>query len=279
MHFPDSGEKQRTTTGMPVHFVRRGTGYPVLFIHGIPTSNRLWTGVVDRIFGTFTCITIDLPGLGKTPKLPQNSKDLEALARWIEQIRITLEIPQWHVVGHDAGAAIAVFYAHLFQQHVGRLVLLAPAIFPWLKPPHVFRLLRIRVLGEICAPFVNLIVWKWGMPKAIEDRDANVESIVQDFAAPFSGVFGGWHLMWIVRWGKPQRVLGSVPDILRQLMVPTLIMHASRDTVITLDFSQEAAALIPHCRLVTLNSGHFMPVNVPELVAAELRVFFSEHAH
>ena len=32
----------------------RGEGYPVLFIHGMPTSGQLWTRVIDKLRGNFT---------------------------------------------------------------------------------------------------------------------------------------------------------------------------------------------------------------------------------
>jgi len=48
-----------------MHLLSRGSGYPVLFIHGIPTSGQLWTGVIDKLLGRFTCLAVDLPGLGR----------------------------------------------------------------------------------------------------------------------------------------------------------------------------------------------------------------------
>jgi pimeloyl-ACP methyl ester carboxylesterase len=146
-----------------MYLLSRGSGYPVLFIHGIPTSNQIWTGVIDRLSPSFNCLAIDLPGLGRTPKYSQRLGDLQGLAGHIEQLRITHNIDKWHVVGHDAGCAIAVHYAHQFQHRVGRLALLSPALFPELKPFYLFRLLRKPVLGEILAPAVDLAFWSIAM--------------------------------------------------------------------------------------------------------------------
>ena len=44
-----------------------------------------------------------------------------------------MAIAKWHVVGHDAGPAVAV-HAHRFPEHLDHLVLLSPAVFPELKP-------------------------------------------------------------------------------------------------------------------------------------------------
>ena len=65
-----------------------GAGYPVLFIHGMPTSGQLWTRITDRMRDRFTCLAVDLPGLGKTPRVAYGPKQLEALAERIEQIRV-----------------------------------------------------------------------------------------------------------------------------------------------------------------------------------------------
>jgi len=62
----------------------------VLFIHGIPTSGQLWTGVIDKLLGRFTCLAVDLPGLGKTPKVGYGLEQLEAIAEGIEHIRIEI---------------------------------------------------------------------------------------------------------------------------------------------------------------------------------------------
>jgi pimeloyl-ACP methyl ester carboxylesterase len=143
-----------------MYLLSRGAGYPVLFIHGIPTSGQLWSGVVQKMRDSFTCMAVDLPGLGKTPKVSSGLRQLETLAEKIEQIRVEHYIEKWHVVGHDAGAAIAVHYAHRFQDRVDRLALLSPALFPELKPFHLFRIIRSPVLGELLAPAVNAIFWE-----------------------------------------------------------------------------------------------------------------------
>jgi pimeloyl-ACP methyl ester carboxylesterase len=113
-----------------MYLLSRGSGYPVLFIHGIPTSSQLWSGIIDKLLGRFTCMAVDLPGLGRTPKDRCSVTQLQTLADQIEKIRVEHNIDKWHVVGHDAGSAIAVHYAHRFQEHVGRLALLSPAVFP-----------------------------------------------------------------------------------------------------------------------------------------------------
>src|SRR5262249_23075003 len=163
-----------------------GSGYPVLFIHGMPTCSSLWRGVISRLSDRFTCFAVDLPGLGRTPKIPYGPKQLELLADQIEEIRVKNKIEKWHVVGHDAGAAVAVHYAHRYQQRVNRLVLLSPALFPELKPFPPFGLIRIPVIGELLAPFVNAIFWSLAPRLTAEKREPEIEKAFGDFHSPFA---------------------------------------------------------------------------------------------
>jgi pimeloyl-ACP methyl ester carboxylesterase len=261
-----------------MYLLSRGSGYPVLFIHGIPTSSQLWNGIIDKLLGRFTCMAVDLPGLGRTPKARDEDgssvNQLEALADQIERIRIEQGIDKWHIVGHDAGSAIAVYYAHRFQKHVDHLALLSPAVFPELKPFHLFRVIRQPVIGELLAPVVNAIFWKIAMRYAMEPQRTELNDVVEDFHAPFSGPLGAWRLMSVLRFGDPAEVLASIPEMLPQLLMPTLIFQGSHDKAIPEVFARRASALIPQSKIVMVDSGHFIPLNNPEFVAAELLNFF-----
>ncbi|MGA7316492.1 MAG: alpha/beta fold hydrolase [Silvibacterium sp.] len=199
----------------PMHQVCAGSGDPVLFLHGMLTSCHLWDRVIGRLCGHFTCIAVDLPGFGHTPRQPGGFRELDALAASIEALRIERGIERWHLVGHDAGCAIAVEYAHRYPHHVGRLALLTPSIFPDLKPFSLFEVLRKPVVGEVMAPAINLLFWKLIMRVALEE-DANTnddsDDIVHDFHAPFHGLAGAWRLMSLLRWGDPAEVLASMPE-------------------------------------------------------------------
>jgi pimeloyl-ACP methyl ester carboxylesterase len=266
-----------------MYLLSRGSGFPVLFIHGIPTSSHLWNGVVDKLLGNFTCLAVDLQGLGRSPKNrggvnQLGVNQLEVLAERIERIRVEHNIDKWHVVGHDAGSAVAVHYAYRFQNRVDHLALLSPAVFPELKPFHLFRIIRTPVIGELLAPVVNSIFWNIAMRYATEEKRAELSGVVDDFHAPFAGPWGAWRLMSVLRFGDPADVLASLPAMLPQLLIPTLIFQGSRDKAIPEGFAQRASTLIPRSKMVTVDSGHFIPLNNPEAVAAELLSFFARAA-
>ncbi|MFP5229073.1 MAG: alpha/beta fold hydrolase [Acidobacteriota bacterium] len=262
-----------------MHVVRCGSGDPVLFIHGMPTSSRLWSGVMRRLCSSFSCYAVDLPGMGQTPRAPYGPGYLRALADQLDAVRCEHGIAKWHVVGHDAGSAVAVHYACQYAEHVERLALLSPSIFPDLRPYHLLRALRQPLLGELCAPFVQFAFWKIAMQRALAPDDAvdNLDSAeaLESFYAPFAGLTGSWQFMRLLRWGKPADLLADVPAFLPRLTMPALVIHGRRDPAVPESFAHRASALLPNASLLTLDSGHFLPLNQPQAVANSLAGFFA----
>lgn len=52
-----------------MHSIRRGTGRPLLLIHGLGGSWRSWTPILDALSHEREVIAVDLPGFGTTPPL------------------------------------------------------------------------------------------------------------------------------------------------------------------------------------------------------------------
>jgi pimeloyl-ACP methyl ester carboxylesterase len=260
-----------------MHLVRCGSGDPILFIHGMPTSGRLWNGMIAHLCERFTCFAIDLPGMGETPRENYRPSFLRHLAEEIDKIRVANQIEKWHVVGHDAGSVVAVHYARYFPAHVDCMALLSPALFPELQPFYLLEALRKPILGEMLAPLIGPIFWKIAMQRALPNTEEG-HQILGHFHRPFSGPAGSWAFMRVLRWGKPASVLAEVPEFLPKLPMPTLIVHGAQDVAIPEEFARRASSLMPNASMITLQSGHFIPLNRPELMANLLSAFFDHHA-
>lgn len=253
----------------------RGSGPPVLFLHGIPTGGRLWDFVVERLQDQHTCIVVDLPGLGESPPFSDGSRDPRRFAEELDILGRDLGFAAWDVVGHDAGSAIAVHLAAAYPERTRRLALLSPPLFPEFRPPWFFRLLRTPVLGEIFAPAMVLAIWNGGIQSIIERADPALPEILERFRKPFRGLVGARRLVWVVRWGNAAEVLGRTAAMLNQITAPTLILHGQRDGAIPITFAERASQMIPDARVQFFDSGHLLPLNVPEALSDQLLGFFA----
>jgi pimeloyl-ACP methyl ester carboxylesterase len=94
------------------------------------------------------------------------------------------------------------------------------------------------------------------------------------FAAPFRGWRGARRLLRLLRWGDPEQLLGRTAALLPQLAMPTLILHGRRDGAIPASFAERAAREIPRAKAVFYDSGHFLPLDLPDEVAGQLSRHF-----
>lgn len=257
-----------------IHTVR-GSGPPIVLLHGIPTCGRLWHYVVADLEGCYTCVTVDLPGFGEAPLESEDSLLLDDLAERIDGLREQLGVPSWHVIGHDAGAALAVHYAVAFPRAVGRLVLVSPPVFPQFRRIWPFQLLQKKVLGEVLAPLVIFVMWSGVLQRGLDPSRPSMREIFDAFRRPFRGLAGSRRLLRILRWGDPEDVLGQTASLLRRVQTPCLVIHGRHDGVVPPSFGERAVEHIPDARLVWLDHGHYLPLSLPEEVAFHVGPFLA----
>ncbi len=54
--------------GSKLHYVEEGSGDPILFLHGNPTSSYLWRNILPHVTSLARGIALDLIGMGKSEK-------------------------------------------------------------------------------------------------------------------------------------------------------------------------------------------------------------------
>jgi pimeloyl-ACP methyl ester carboxylesterase len=59
--------------GLSVAFHDIGSGDPIVFLHGNPTSSFLWRNIIRHVQGFGRCIAPDLIGMGDSEKLPNSN--------------------------------------------------------------------------------------------------------------------------------------------------------------------------------------------------------------
>jgi pimeloyl-ACP methyl ester carboxylesterase len=113
--------------GVKLHFVKGGTGEPVVLLHGFPQTWYEWRGIMPALAEQYTIIAPDLRGMGASSK-PLNGYDNQTVAEDIYQLVGQLGLKKISIVGHDAGAPVAYAYAAAHRDDVRRLVIMESAI-------------------------------------------------------------------------------------------------------------------------------------------------------
>ena len=117
-----------------------GTGDPIVFLHGNPTSSYLWRHVLDRVAPLGRCLAPDLVGMGDSDKLPdagpgsyrfvEHRRHLDAL---LDELGVRDRVV---LVGHDWGGVLAVDWARRHPEAVRGIAYLETLVAPvsWAGP-------------------------------------------------------------------------------------------------------------------------------------------------
>jgi haloalkane dehalogenase len=62
-------KKRAEVLGVEMAYIDEGSGPPIVFQHGNPTSSYLWRNVIPHLEGLGRCIALDLVGMGDSAKL------------------------------------------------------------------------------------------------------------------------------------------------------------------------------------------------------------------
>ncbi len=92
---------------MELHHVRRGTGKPLLLVHGLGGSWRSWDPVLDGLAAQREVIAVDLPGFGRTPPLP-GEVSIATLTDAVESFIKEQELDGVDIVGSSMGARMVL---------------------------------------------------------------------------------------------------------------------------------------------------------------------------
>jgi haloalkane dehalogenase len=101
--------------GREMAYVEVGSGAPIVFLHGNPTSSYLWRNIIPHVQHLGRCIAPDLIGMGDSEKLPgsgpgrysfrEHQKHLYAL---LDALHVGADVT---LVLHDWGSALGFCWA------------------------------------------------------------------------------------------------------------------------------------------------------------------------
>jgi pimeloyl-ACP methyl ester carboxylesterase len=138
-----------------IAFERRGTGRPLLLIHGTGGSRFVWQPIIDLLPRTRTLILIDLPGHGRSPSLPASDPHTPRhYAELLAGLLDALGIDRVDVCGHSSGGWTALELAKLGRAR--SVVAIAPAGL-WSKQERRIRVLQLSAQYAILRTLAPLI--------------------------------------------------------------------------------------------------------------------------
>jgi pimeloyl-ACP methyl ester carboxylesterase len=267
---------QTTIAGLNAE--RRGSGPPLLLLHGIGHRWQMWLPVIDSLARDFDVVAVDLPGFGKSPRwTPERPAGLDHGADWLVEVLDELGWDAPHVAGNSLGGWLALELA--LRGRAASVTALEPAglwsdrkavdrrlkfwFSLWVggarrSTPAMTRLLRYRVVRTLA--LARLFGRPWRVPAEVAIGDA--ENLAD---CAFDEVFSA---------DTDRSFVGG-----RGIAVPITVAWGSRDPLF--DRKNCSVAQLPaHTNVVELaGCGHVPTWDDPPLVLEVIRATVADARH
>ncbi|MDE1921024.1 MAG: alpha/beta hydrolase [Candidatus Omnitrophica bacterium] len=137
----------KTQRGLDWHYEISGSGEPVVMVHGLGASGRIWQAQRDFLHTDFQVLTVDLPGHGRSGWMPVS---LTEMAGDIRQILQSLDVTQFSLAASSMGGLVALELYRMAPQDVMRMSLVGsvPKFAKGPGYPAGLDLEKIRTLGR-----------------------------------------------------------------------------------------------------------------------------------
>lgn len=142
-------------------FQRRGSGPPLVLVHGYLAGSAIWTRELETFSATHDVICPDLAGFGASAGL-EAPETITGHARLVLDLLDHLGVPAFNLLGHSMGGMVVQEIARLAPERLRSLTLygtgpqgLLPGRFETIAQS------RARLLSEGIAPTASRIAATW----------------------------------------------------------------------------------------------------------------------
>src|SRR5579883_667635 len=119
--------------GQPIHYEVAGEGEPVVLVHGLSESTRVWYRNLPALAERYRVYLIDLPGFGAMREFHRQF-DLKQCGTWLNEWMQAVGLEEVYLVGHSMGGYVSMALAAAHPEKVRRLVLVDSIGIPFNLP-------------------------------------------------------------------------------------------------------------------------------------------------
>ncbi len=257
--------------GVATNYHEAGRGTPVILIHGSGPGVSAWANwsrAIPFLSEHFHVFAYDQLGFGYTELPKENSYGLEQWTEHLLDFMRAVGVSRAHLVGNSMGAAVALAAAIKYSEVVDRLVLMGAmgVRFPlsegidavWGYEPSISNMRRLLDIFAYNRELVNDELAELRYKASI--RPGMQEAFSSMFPAP-----------------RQQGVdaLAAYEERLREIQVPTLVVHGRDDRVIPLATSEKLLHVLENVQLhVFGHCGHWTQIEHAATFNRLVRDFF-----
>ena len=253
-----------------VGYERRGSGEPVVLLHGIGHHWQAWEPVLSILASSHEVFALDLPGFGSSPRLPDGvSYELGNVTGLLAETLAALGLDRPHVVGNSLGGLLALELG--LHGHARSVTALSPAGF-WVEPERRYAFAVLRTMHTLARALPDALVRT--LARSAAGRAALTSTIyARPGARSPEAVVAETRAMRQAPGFAPVLEQGRNPDSVFRSDIPGIPVTfgwGSKDRLLLRRQGVRAKKAIPHARLARLAGCGHVPMNDDPATVARL---------
>ena len=241
-----------------IAYTRRGSGKPLVLVHGYPLDHTIWDEVLPLLENNFDIILPDLRGFGQSDVVESQYK-ITDMAEDIAGLLDQLGIEKATIAGHSMGGYVSLAFASAHPKRMAGLGLIASQAS---ADPHERKQGRYDAAEEIMKTGVQPVAESMSAKLTLDKRvQAYVHGLIA--AQPPAGLAGAL---------KAMAERDDSITILSSFQFPVVLIHGKADELIPVQRAQEIKSAIPQATLMELSAiGHMPMMENPQATATALK--------
>lgn len=255
--------------GCRARYLTAGSGQPIVMVSGWLGTADNFVPLMERLSGDFTCIAIDLPGLGKTTPFKDRKHTVENYSDFVETLIKKMKISKPAVLGISLGASVLLDFDERTPDKPSKTILQSPVYRPisidakakaslWIM--NNFRFITSILLQLCSTQFFKRVVMLCG--------DKNVKSISFETLSKYGTT------------GLPNYNINAMLEAVNDVVsldiakevskadCPILLFSGSDENLFPPCYEGDLASKLPNCKYLVIEKGtHYLFLQKPDEMA------------
>jgi pimeloyl-ACP methyl ester carboxylesterase len=260
--------------GPCTHQHRGGEGEPMVLIHGIGSSWRVWKPVIERLERRYEVLAISLPGYGDSPAL-EGEPTVPALTQAVEDELDSIGWDTAHIVGNSMGGWITGELAARGRARTG--IAIDPAgLYTAKELEYSRRSLRSTYkLAQLLAPIAHLATSNPVLRAFVfgQVQSRGWKNDLDESAYAIRAMAGSPSFLRTLDWIEQNH---AMPVGLDTIDCPFLVVWGTWDMLLPVRQAKRWERIVPGCEVKLLPGlGHVPMGDDPETTASVIDDFVS----
>lgn len=232
--------------GTDIFFTVKGTGNPLIFLHGFLESSKIWKPFLPALEKKRQVVCIDLPGHGKSGNIG-NVHTMELMADVVKSVLEHLKIEKAGFVGHSMGGYVCLALLERSPSLLKNLVLINSTPEEDSEERKLNRERAINLIKRNKSAYINMAISNLTSPENSRIYKAELDKLkkeAQDFSA--EGIIASL---------KGMKIRTNRVAVLKFLTAPKFMILGKEDPVLVVENTIRIGNHC-NCKIILTENGH-----------------------